>query len=293
MNDDQNKSHLPIDSRSYRRSRHALPLAASIAAHAALLAALVFMAPALTKPHGEWVLAYLVEVGDGHPGDGDAHRGVGGVATVSAETGPIAVPKPKPHRDRIRASIQIHRARIHRAKDAPPTRELQPDEIASGTPAAPADAHSVESRSVARDSNSSNRASIAPSRIESGTAQPRGTGPGSGDGTSAGERGGDGFGGTSNAHADYERNPAPGYPALARRRAEQGTVTLRVMVRADGTVARVELAESSGHDVLDDSAVETVRTKWRFEPARRDGVAFESWVLVPIRFTLTEANAAR
>ncbi len=70
-------------------------------------------------------------------------------------------------------------------------------------------------------------------------------------------------------------------------------MTLRVMVRADGTVARVELAESSGHDVLDDSAVETVRTKWRFEPARRDGVAFESWVLVPIRFTLTEANAAR
>jgi protein TonB len=83
------------------------------------------------------------------------------------------------------------------------------------------------------------------------------------------------------------------YPAVARRQEEQGTVTLRVLVGADGLVERVEVSESSGFDALDDSAVETVTQKWRFAPARRDGIAFESWVLVPIRFALTEANSRR
>ncbi len=68
-------------------------------------------------------------------------------------------------------------------------------------------------------------------------------------------------------------------------------MTLHVLVAADGTVERVELAQSSGFDSLDRSAFETVRTRWRFVPARRDGAAVESWVLVPIRFTLAEASA--
>ena len=70
-------------------------------------------------------------------------------------------------------------------------------------------------------------------------------------------------------------------------------MTLRVLVGIDGLVARVELAESSGFDALDDAALETVRHRWRFVPARHGGLPVESWVLVPIRFALTEANAAR
>jgi len=66
---------------------------------------------------------------------------------------------------------------------------------------------------------------------------------------------------------------------------------LRVLIGEDGTVKRVEIAQSSGFDSLDDSAVQTVRTRWRFVAARRDGVAVESWVEVPIRFALTEAIA--
>jgi protein TonB len=94
------------------------------------------------------------------------------------------------------------------------------------------------------------------------------------------------------ASADYGQNPAPPYPERSRRRDEQGTVTLHVLVAADGSVERVELAESSGFDSLDRSALDTVRLKWRFVPARRDGVTMESWVLVPIRFSLKEASAA-
>ena len=77
-------------------------------------------------------------------------------------------------------------------------------------------------------------------------------------------------------------------PAAAQ---QQGTVTVRVLIGADGSVERAEVAESSGFDSLDDAALETVRSRWRFVPARHDGLAVESWVLVPIRFALIEANA--
>ena len=37
-------------------------------------------------------------------------------------------------------------------------------------------------------------------------------------------------------------------------------------------------------------ALDTVRARWRFVPAQRDGVGVESWCEVPIRFALTEAQ---
>jgi protein TonB len=49
----------------------------------------------------------------------------------------------------------------------------------------------------------------------------------------------------------------------------------------------VVVLESSGHAVLDASALDTVRTRWRFVPARRDGIPVEDSVQVPIRFRQT------
>jgi protein TonB len=60
-------------------------------------------------------------------------------------------------------------------------------------------------------------------------------------------------------------------------------------VRADGSVAEVSVAQSSGFAQLDDSALKTVRESWHFIPARLDGVPVESWVEVPIRFVLGNA----
>jgi len=111
-------------------------------------------------------------------------------------------------------------------------------------------------------------------------------------GSGGGHGGGFGDGsGSSFAHVEYGHNPAPDYPVEARRRAEHGTVVLRIKVAADGAVAMVEVAQSSGFDLLDDAALDAVRRGWRFVPARRDGVALESWVEVPIRFALTQAQA--
>jgi protein TonB len=78
-------------------------------------------------------------------------------------------------------------------------------------------------------------------------------------------------------------NPAPEYPPDALRRGIHGRVTLRVTVSADGTVSGVDVARTSGYRVFDEAAAEAVRG-WRFEPARRQGRAVPSTVLLPIRF---------
>ncbi|MBX3679054.1 MAG: energy transducer TonB [Rhodocyclaceae bacterium] len=85
--------------------------------------------------------------------------------------------------------------------------------------------------------------------------------------------------------AAYLNNPAPAYPALARRLGEEGTVRLRVWVTRDGRAGKVELARSTGSPRLDRTALETV-SRWRFEPARENGIAIEQWVIVPIKFKL-------
>jgi protein TonB len=80
-------------------------------------------------------------------------------------------------------------------------------------------------------------------------------------------------------------NPRPPYPLAARRLGQQGRVVLRAHVDADGRCEELRLAASSGHRLLDDAALATVR-RWRFLPATRAGIAVASWVEVPIAFRL-------
>jgi protein TonB len=83
----------------------------------------------------------------------------------------------------------------------------------------------------------------------------------------------------------YHLNPPPSYPRVARRRNYQGTVVLDVLVTADGVVADVRVAASSGYAILDRSALNTVKA-WRFAPARKGRQPIEMWVQVPVRFEL-------
>jgi protein TonB len=83
----------------------------------------------------------------------------------------------------------------------------------------------------------------------------------------------------------YDINPPIAYPPLARRRNFEGTVLLDVRVSVDGRAVEVRLAQSSGHSVLDRSALLAVKG-WRFEPAYRDAQPIETWVEVPVRFEL-------
>ncbi len=85
--------------------------------------------------------------------------------------------------------------------------------------------------------------------------------------------------------ADYLRNPKPRYPMMSRRMGEEGLVKLRVFVTSAGEPRQVELKESCGFPRLDQAALDVVRN-WRFVPAKRGDSPVDSWVVVPIRFTL-------
>ncbi len=87
--------------------------------------------------------------------------------------------------------------------------------------------------------------------------------------------------------ADYLDNPKPAYPPISRRLNEQGRVTLRVLVAADGGAREVQLHTSSGSPRLDESALAAVR-RWKFVPARLGLEPVAAWVLVPISFTLKD-----
>ena len=115
---------------------------------------------------------------------------------------------------------------------------------------------------------------------------PENGGRGGGEGAGKGAKG---SGESVLAQPHYGVNPKPEYPLLARRMGAQGVVLLRVCVQQDGSVAAIELVHSSGFALLDEVATRTVRDNWRFLPARRDGVAIESWVEVPIKFVLAES----
>lgn len=87
--------------------------------------------------------------------------------------------------------------------------------------------------------------------------------------------------------ASYLHNPEPDYPAVAKKRDWHGLVKLRVQVTADGLSEQIDVAQSSGHDILDEAAIEAVKT-WRFIPAKRGETTVSSSVIVPIKFKLNE-----
>lgn len=87
-------------------------------------------------------------------------------------------------------------------------------------------------------------------------------------------------------NAAYRLNPAPNYPPLALRRRWEGTTRLRVELDPEGHPIRVALADSSGHAILDDAALDAVR-RWRFRPATRAGRPVPATVEVPIVFRIS------
>jgi periplasmic protein TonB len=84
----------------------------------------------------------------------------------------------------------------------------------------------------------------------------------------------------------YSASLQPDYPAAARRDDLTGRVLLRVLVGIDGRIRQAQVHRSSGHTLLDQTAMEHALKKWRFKPATEDGQAVEAWLTVPISFEL-------
>lgn len=90
--------------------------------------------------------------------------------------------------------------------------------------------------------------------------------------------------------ADYLNNPRPPYPMVARRMGYNGKVILNVEVLAEGKAGQVLLHKSCGYEILDNAALQTVKT-WKFSPAKRFGQPVTQWFLVPIKFSLEDNDS--
>jgi TonB family protein len=126
-----------------------------------------------------------------------------------------------------------------------------------------------------------------------GIARPGGSGSGGSGfvGTGKGSAGGRGRGrgDSGTGSPKYAENPKPPYPQDARDKGYQGTVRLKVEVLPDGRAGEIELKESCGYGMLDQSALDTVK-KWRFIPATKGKTPISCWVIVPITFQLKDIS---
>jgi periplasmic protein TonB len=124
-------------------------------------------------------------------------------------------------------------------------------------------------------------------------------GPGKDGGIGSGEKGGMGDNSGSDAGegesgVPYSRGmtmpvcvtcPLPLYTDEARKVKMQGTVTLRVLVGADGRAGQIRVARGIGYG-LDDRAIQTVRG-WAFTPARDAArKAVPVWITIEVVFRL-------
>jgi TonB family protein len=121
-------------------------------------------------------------------------------------------------------------------------------------------------------------------------AKSNGTGDGhsvgDGSGNNVGDGNGDvgipGHGGVTVPRAIYV--PDPEYSDAARKARHQGTVTLWVLLNAQGRIERESVYSSLGMG-LDEQALAAVRN-WRFEPATRNGQPIPVQMYVEVSFRL-------
>jgi periplasmic protein TonB len=91
----------------------------------------------------------------------------------------------------------------------------------------------------------------------------------------------------TNAEIDprYMRDFQPSYPPSKIRLEEEGRVTVRILVGANGRVLQVQAVGNPDADFLAATRKQAL-SKWRFKPATRDGVPTEAWREISVRFEL-------
>ncbi|MBA3898269.1 MAG: energy transducer TonB [Sphingomonadaceae bacterium] len=83
----------------------------------------------------------------------------------------------------------------------------------------------------------------------------------------------------------FARDVQPPYPPTMQRQEVEGSVTVRVLVGADGRVLRIE-AVSIDRDAFLNATRDWALRHWRFTPGTRDGVPVEAWRTMTVRFRL-------
>jgi protein TonB len=217
----------------------------------------------------------------GHDSRHDREPPKGGATPAETRTATDAPSDPATSSARVNPppSVALHNAADPEAAAPsaiapPPVPPPAPRPLTSAADPAPShDAPAIESPHVSA-SFSESRGVVAAIDAARGAADGGSTAPDATEGS-----------GEMQGAAPSADNPAPPYPAAARLRGQYGRVVLRVEVSPSGDAESVQVAESSGYDVLDRAAADTVK-RWRFIPARRNGSAVAAMVHVPVRFAL-------
>lgn len=85
---------------------------------------------------------------------------------------------------------------------------------------------------------------------------------------------------------EYLSGENPPYPKRAQRNGWEGAVLLTLLISSTGGVEMIEIIKTSGYEILDRQACESVRN-WRFKPATRHGVPLAVTVQQEIIFRTT------
>jgi len=132
-----------------------------------------------------------------------------------------------------------------------------------------------------------------------GTGRGTGVGPGTGPGVGPGEGGGMGGGrggGIGSGVGPYVvgngvkppvplLQPLPAYTEEARKARAEGIVLIQAIVRKDGTVDSFKVLRGLGYG-LDESAINTIATKWRFRPGTFNGTPVDVQANIEVSFRL-------
>lgn len=189
---------------------------------------------------------------------------------------PAVPPKAKPH---------VERNRPLKAKLAPP-----PEPTPALTIPTPVAAPAVDKAKATEIAVASSRAG-APGVSGSGLGgQGGGRGTGSGGGVGSGQGLGSGAGSALQGYLREVRRlleKHKDYPWMARRRNIQGVVALMFTIASGGQVEACWISRSSGQDLLDDAARDTLRRVGNFPPFPPELNRQKLTIEVPLAFRLS------
>lgn len=124
-----------------------------------------------------------------------------------------------------------------------------------------------------------------------GSGSGAGVGPGSGGGMGGGSGGGIGSGigpyvvGNGVKAPVILAKPPPAYTEEARKARAEGLVVLSAIIRRNGTVDSFKVVRGLGYG-LDESAISTIATKWRFKPGTLNGAPVDVSANIEVSFRL-------
>jgi protein TonB len=131
----------------------------------------------------------------------------------------------------------------------------------------------------------------APGATSGTSGSGQGGGPGSGPGVGPGQGLGSGSGSALQGYLHTIRQlleKQKDYPRMARRRNMQGVVEVMFTIAAGGQIESAQISRSSGHDLLDEGARNTIKRVGRFPPFPAELNRQKLTIKIPLAFRLTQ-----